>query len=304
MISFSARKEHANNDHTDEAVMSPSSEVGPPQTSPADNSQALFTFPAGDIDILVTYQGKPVTGKVSSHALILGSAVWAKFASPPWNPLAALNQPGSAVAVADSTSNEDLIAKATYSPDKMLSDGNEPSNSEGKIAATEAKPTPLTGKEEDPIASKTLIQLGVTEKTMATELHFEDDDGDALLLLLRIAHLQFAQVPTSLSFSQLLQVAILCDMYDCATLVKPWLSGWLSDEVAESKRIGQEDWLFSAWVFRREQVFEELAKKLVREVRTNGKDCLTSSGAVLSNLVPEGLLGAFYSTSMLSRQIY
>ena len=71
---------------------------------------------------------------------------------------------------------------------------------------------------------------------MATELHFEDDDGEALLLLLRIAHLQFAEVPVSLDFDKLLQVAILCDMYDCVGLVKPWLSTWLSDEAVESPR--------------------------------------------------------------------
>jgi len=41
----------------------------------------------------------------------------------------------------------------------------------------------------------------------------------------------------------------------------------LSDEKTASKEDGKEGWLFIAWAFGRESVFEELAKKLVLEVK-------------------------------------
>ena len=48
-----------------------------------------------------------------------------------------------------------------------------------------------------------------------------EDDPDALLLLLDIAHLNFDRMPASLSFDRLLNVAILCDKYDIVKLVCP-----------------------------------------------------------------------------------
>ena len=59
-------------------------------------------------------------------------------------------------------------------------------------------------------------------------LQIFDDDPEALLILLNIAHLQFLRVPTSLSFDQLFHVAVICDKYDIAELVLPWLKIWFA----------------------------------------------------------------------------
>ena len=40
-----------------------------------------------------------------------------------------------------------------------------------------------------------------------------EDDPDALLILLRIAHLRFSDLPDALVYQHLLQLAILCDKY-------------------------------------------------------------------------------------------
>ena len=53
------------------------------------------------------------------------------------------------------------------------------------------------------------------------EVYLADDDADALLLILQIAHLQFKKVPEFLEFEQLLHVAIVCDKYDTVGLVRP-----------------------------------------------------------------------------------
>ncbi|KAF8861599.1 hypothetical protein BDZ45DRAFT_740062 [Acephala macrosclerotiorum] len=67
---------------------------------------------------------------------------------------------------------------------------------------------------------------------------------------------------------ELLQVAVLCDQYNCVNLVRPWLLDtlWLKDEIAESLKDKQHKWLFIAWVFGRELVFETLALTLVKNL--------------------------------------
>jgi hypothetical protein len=124
------------------------------------------------------------------------------------------------------------------------------------------------------------------------EIDCSEDDPVALLILLNIAHLQFRSIPATLSYKDLYNVAILCDQYDCAQLVQPWIEKWLQDERARamSEGIG---WLFIAWVFGRDAVFRTLAAHVVKEVQTNAEgQCLDTSGNLIpSNYLPPGILG-------------
>ncbi|KAF8852140.1 hypothetical protein BDZ45DRAFT_730369 [Acephala macrosclerotiorum] len=65
-------------------------------------------------------------------------------------------------------------------------------------------------------------------------LDFTKDKIDALLLLLQIAHLQFANIPKRLPYETLHGVAVLCGQYDCRKLAKPWLADWLKEDWNES----------------------------------------------------------------------
>ena len=53
------------------------------------------------------------------------------------------------------------------------------------------------------------------------EVDFPEDDPDALLCILRIAHLQFRKIPETLNFAELLNLAIICDKYDTVAIVRP-----------------------------------------------------------------------------------
>jgi hypothetical protein len=55
------------------------------------------------------------------------------------------------------------------------------------------------------------------------EIDCTEDNADALLLLLNIAHLNFVAVPNYLKYEPLFQVALLVDQYQCLNLIKPWL---------------------------------------------------------------------------------
>ncbi|CAG8958567.1 hypothetical protein HYFRA_00009884 [Hymenoscyphus fraxineus] len=103
-----------------------------------------------------------------------------------------------------------------------------------------------------------------SQATAGPQLDFQDDDSEALLLLLRIAHFQFVAIPSTLPYKTLLSMAVLVDQYDCVELVHPWVRLWLANESWESLQPDQENWLFIAWVFGRVPVFQNLADELAR----------------------------------------
>jgi hypothetical protein len=59
----------------------------------------------------------------------------------------------------------------------------------------------------------------------ASEIPLPDDDVDAMILVLRIAHLRFHELPGErrLSSKALLNLSIVCDKYDLVRLVRPFL---------------------------------------------------------------------------------
>lgn len=131
---------------------------------------------------------------------------------------------------------------------------------------------PTTTYDAIPAAKKIKIKITRNKKKDKSvlpveEVDFSDDNGEALLILLRIAHLQFHDTPATLPYQTLLQVAVLCDQYQCINLVRPWLSQWLADEESSSMKFGQENWMFIAWVFGREKVYEALARELVLHLK-------------------------------------
>jgi len=129
-----------------------------------------------------------------------------------------------------------------------------------------------------------------------SQIECTDDDPSALLILLRIAHLQFRNIPNILDYPTLLQVAILCDQYACTSLVYPWMEPWLLDEELESKEEGKEGYLFMAWVFGRDRIFESLAMKLVFEIKIGPDgECLTKNGALMPEPMPNGITGKSFS---------
>ncbi|KAE9371890.1 hypothetical protein N431DRAFT_341880 [Stipitochalara longipes BDJ] len=138
----------------------------------------------------------------------------------------------------------------------------------------------------------------------AEEVDFTDDNGEALLILLRIAHLRFQDNPTTLPYQTLLQVAVLCDQYQCINLVRPWLHQWLADEELLSLQPRNENWLFIAWVFGREEVFKNLATKMVRGIVPSNKSVhMTSIGPLstrykISDPMPDGILDRIAAVRM------
>lgn len=123
-------------------------------------------------------------------------------------------------------------------------------------------------------------------------IDFLEDDTQALLLLLNIAHLQFRRVPDELGYFELYQIAILSDQYQCVELLYPWIGRWFANEELESKKDGQEGWLFIAWVFGRDDTFKALTSRLVLNAQKDTDGSLLLAHAYkLPEIMPIGIIG-------------
>jgi hypothetical protein len=83
------------------------------------------------------------------------------------------------------------------------------------------------------------------------EIRLPEDLPEALLAILKIAHMKFNTLPSSMSRKLLVDLAVLCDKYDLIALIRPWLVSWCDQSKRDvnslcdsnSKEV-HEDWLF------------------------------------------------------------
>lgn len=100
---------------------------------------------------------------------------------------------------------------------------------------------------------------------------FPVDDPDAMLLLLYVAHLHFDKVPNTVDLATLRDLAIVCDKYDCAIPLAPWLRSWILDPLRSPAEGPNSSRLFMAWVFGDQKTFTENFRGFVWEGR-HGED--------------------------------
>lgn len=124
-------------------------------------------------------------------------------------------------------------------------------------------------------------------------LDFSEDDGQALALLLRIVHLRFDKILTSVSSNLLLQLAKLGNRYLCSRVLKPWVLPWiLTSEQEGLESLGKESWLFIYLVFRKKAELFRVFEELIREVKVDkcGK-YITARGQPLEAPIPPQVFG-------------
>lgn len=162
--------------------------------------------------------------------------------------------------------------------------------------------SPVWEKILNPPFPSLVSKEGNNDEKQGKHIDFIEDNGEALLILLRIAHLQFRKVPSKLKdFDTFLALAILCDKYDCVGLIKPWLQPWAGNKGTVSvvwdvlwDVPGYESWLFIAWVLGWKNRFQALATNLVRTVQINDAGvALTRHGDFLPSQMPPDIIGRF-----------
>jgi hypothetical protein len=94
-------------------------------------------------------------------------------------------------------------------------------------------------------------------------------------------------------FELLVQLATLCDEYDCVDLVKPWYHTWFANWESKPLEYGQEkESLLIAWTFGMEKSVESLTKNLVKELSIN-EDGKANFGIIEGDIlpIPQSLIG-------------
>ncbi|KAF8249220.1 hypothetical protein K440DRAFT_660452 [Wilcoxina mikolae CBS 423.85] len=93
----------------------------------------------------------------------------------------------------------------------------------------------------------------------------EDEfDPTALATVLYVLHAKPQHIPRTVTSENLLEIAIICNYYDCAAAMRPWDEYWVNSASSVYQQSGYEYWLFISWVFGKSQLFETLTKKFVR----------------------------------------
>ena len=133
------------------------------------------------------------------------------------------------------------------------------------------------------------------EKDGFRELSLPEDNPEAVILLLHIAHFRSDKVKFS-SFSVFEQLAILCDKYDTTQAVMPWSTlGFLDQFNPILLRIRGNEFhvhrlLHMAFAFNNEKAFATVTKDLLFKSKSTELANMDSDGSVYP-LLPSGFLG-------------
>ncbi|KAL2070200.1 hypothetical protein VTL71DRAFT_13226 [Oculimacula yallundae] len=104
-----------------------------------------------------------------------------------------------------------------------------------------------------------------------TAIDFSGDDGAALLILLRISHLQLFHIPKIVDLMTAYNIAVLCEQYDCVHLLSPWIEEWLkalkSSREHSSIHAAQERKAYIYWAFGDLREFRSSALSMVKNTR-------------------------------------
>lgn len=102
------------------------------------------------------------------------------------------------------------------------------------------------------------------------EITLNDDNPDALTVVLRIIHHQHDSVKESLPEEDLWEIAILVDKYDLREATKPWINLWAqpylySDglPLPSSVYFNGDRGLFLAYAFWNERIFKSVSKNII-----------------------------------------
>lgn len=149
-----------------------------------------------------------------------------------------------------------------------------------------------------------LRRMAATAATMPSgsedsllEVTAEDEfDPVALATVLYVLHSRPENVPRSITSENLLEIAIICNFYDCAEAMRPWDELWITPLRDLAAKPGYEYWLFISWVFKEGGLFEQLSKKFSTSgVIVEGEFGVMVEGELvrMDCHLPQGIIGMY-----------
>jgi hypothetical protein len=123
-----------------------------------------------------------------------------------------------------------------------------------------------------------------------SEVSLPEDNFEALLFLLRLAHLKFEDLPETLTFPDLYELAVVCDKYDAAGPVKLFLDKYSGPYKIFVSNPWYEEWLFIAWAFGLRETYQSSIKAIIWNSAVED-GVLCRSGRPIEHLLPPHALG-------------
>ncbi|KAF7947593.1 hypothetical protein EAE96_008677 [Botrytis aclada] len=102
-----------------------------------------------------------------------------------------------------------------------------------------------------------------------TDIPLPGDDSDAMVTLVNIIHGRFKSIPEQYNLSDLTQIAILVDKYQCHESIHPFKHAWTdhlhADTWGNANFHALACWISVTWVFELNSKFKTATEKLIRE---------------------------------------
>ena len=129
------------------------------------------------------------------------------------------------------------------------------------------------------------------------QVTFEDDDFQAMTVIMNVLHLQHQNVPKRTTFDQLHNIAIICDKYDLARSMGLWPDTWAQQFIGQEEKKGFQGWLLIAIVFRQKEVFTRMTKHIILNgtIDADTEDLVTAEGWEYDEGVPSAYMGTLCS---------
>ncbi len=134
-----------------------------------------------------------------------------------------------------------------------------------------------------------MVQCGPTQSQQPqtqvfTEVVLQDDDPDALLILLRLIHGRSSQVPRMVDLRTLTQIAILVDKYELFETTDLLIDQWLSSAKETLPAELNDDllsWMFIAGVFEDKSI----SKRVSQIAKLESKELLRARNLPILSLI-------------------
>jgi len=111
-------------------------------------------------------------------------------------------------------------------------------------------------------------QLASSSGDSPAQVTLNEDDSEALEIVLNIAHHRGENVPKWLEPERMFAVATLCDKYDMTAALSGYASAWTGkltlDDVKGKDAIR---WLAVAWAFKNDSLVEDVTEYLIKNVK-------------------------------------
>ncbi|KAF8533458.1 hypothetical protein BDD12DRAFT_865149 [Trichophaea hybrida] len=134
-----------------------------------------------------------------------------------------------------------------------------------------------------------------TQLRSAAQLELNlDDNGEAMLNILKLLHHKNKNVPRELDIEMLYETAIIVDKYDLLEAIRPWIIIWFDpyrEKISDSVS-SPEVWVDISWVFEDTCMFKEISRHLILETCIDSnEDLITREGHKVGEIVPDGIHG-------------